>query len=126
MSIERIYAITGTVLLLGAVYFAGRAGVRRLIDWWDDRANPGTEDDEPVAPKYPPAFEEVLEGHVMATDELGDWAPTEHVLEPASIADDLMAERPWQTLHKPPSWSSWTGAHPVVRLADLAAFGATA
>jgi len=116
--------------VLAALYFLGRAGFHRLIDWWDARRNPITEEESaPVQPRYPPFGEEadeVLEGHVMVSDALGDWAPTEHELEPHLIADALLHERPWLTLHCPPSWSAWTGAHPVVRLADLERFGAMA
>ena len=129
MTIEHIYALAGLLLLAGAVWFAGRAGLHRLIDWRDDRRNPVTEEPTPTDPRYPPAFEpesEVLEGHVMVSDALGDWAPTEHELEPHLIADALLHERPWLTLHCPPSWSAWTGTHPVVRLADLERFGAMA
>ena len=124
-----VYLWTGYGLAALALFLAVRTLRRRFIDWRDDRRNPVTEEPAPAEPRYPPAFEpepEVIEGHVMVSDALGDWAPTEHELEPHLIADALLHERPWLTLHCPPSWSAWTGAHPVVRLADLERFGAMA
>lgn len=124
-----VYLWTGYALAALALFLACRALRRRIIDWRDDRRNPITEEPAPTEPRYPPAFQpepEVIEGHVMVSDALGEWAPTEHVEERALIADALLVERPWLTLHRPPLWSAWTGAHPVVRLADLDRFGATA
>jgi hypothetical protein len=104
-------------------------GYRLLVDWLDRRTSPPAVEEPFAGPLYSPAFEpepEVVEGHVMVSDALGEWAPTEHAVERALIADALMVERPWLTLHKPPLWSAWTGVHPVVRLADLECFGAMA
>lgn len=99
--------------------------IAAVVTGWFRREKPAPAEEAPFTPLYPP-FDpdaEVVEGHVVDEDELGVWEPTAHELLPASIADRLLEERAWPNL-RTPSWSAWTGAHPVVRLSDLAEFGA--